>query len=323
MPQETRNYVPKLQALKNIFRSRTLLAQLDLPKVPNRPFFATVTTDSHIDVKVAATLAEMPVQEFIALNPAHNRPVIKPDSSLVIPAEKLDTFVSNLEAHADDNKPLSTWQSYTLRRGDDLTRVARRFGMSVANLKDINGIKGKARAVPGQTLLVAGQGGKADLSALPEQPRQADSPAEAQDKTRTHTVRKGETLLAVARIYGTTTAELKRVNRLKNEKLVAGTRLHVPASGETTAISRNTEARNAGKTVARNAATPPVQQVSLKKPASKPVKITRHVVRSGDTLYSIARQYKVDTDDLMRWNKVTPNNLKPGKTLLIQFAANP
>lgn len=103
---------------------------------------------------------------------------------------------------------------------------------------------------------------------------------------------------------------------------MAGTRLQVPVSGEAAAISRNTEAKNSGKIVARNAEKP-VQQASLKKPGSKPAKVTRHIVRRGDTLYSIARQYKVDTDDLMRWNKITPNNLKPGKTLLIQFAANP
>ncbi len=322
MPQETRNYVPKLQALKNIFRSWTLLVQLDLPQVPNRPFFATVTTDSHIDVKVAATLAEMPVQEFIALNPAHNRPVIKSDSELVIPAEKLDTFVSNLEAHAENNKPLSAWQSHTLRRGESLTTVARRFGMSVANLKAINGIKGKTRVGPGHTLLVAGQGGKTDLSALPEQPRQADSSPEPQGKTRVHTIRRGESLLGIARHYGTTTAELKRINRLKSNALVAGARLQVPASADTAAGSRNTEASNTAKSVARNAGTP-ARKVSMNKPAGKPAKVTRHVVRSGDTLYSIAKQYKVDTDDLMRWNKVSPNNLKPGKTLLIQFAANP
>ena len=73
--------------------------------VPNRPFFATITTDSHIDVSVAAKLAEMPVQEFVALNPAHNRPVITPETPLVIPAEKMETFVSNLEAHEEGNKP--------------------------------------------------------------------------------------------------------------------------------------------------------------------------------------------------------------------------
>jgi membrane-bound lytic murein transglycosylase D len=118
MPGQTRNYVPKLQALKNIFSDPELLVSLGLPTVPNRPYFVTYTTDAHIDVDVAAKLAEMPVDEFVALNPAHNRPVIKPDTSLVIPTEKLRIFVSNLEAHGDENKPLSFWRSYKLRSGE-------------------------------------------------------------------------------------------------------------------------------------------------------------------------------------------------------------
>ena len=56
MPRETRNYVPKLQALKNIFSSPALMAQLEIPSVPNRPYFGTVARTANIDVKVAAKL---------------------------------------------------------------------------------------------------------------------------------------------------------------------------------------------------------------------------------------------------------------------------
>ena len=85
MPDETRNYVPKLQALKNIFSNPNILAELDMLGVPNQPYFATVTNPANIDVKLAAKLAEMPVQDFVALNPSHNRPVIKSETPLVIP----------------------------------------------------------------------------------------------------------------------------------------------------------------------------------------------------------------------------------------------
>ncbi|MEF8721256.1 MAG: lytic transglycosylase domain-containing protein [Candidatus Accumulibacter delftensis] len=86
MPEETRNYVPKLQALKNIFNNPNILADLDMLGVPMRPYFATVTNSGNIDVKLAAKLAEMPVQEFVALNPSHNRAVIKSETPMVIPA---------------------------------------------------------------------------------------------------------------------------------------------------------------------------------------------------------------------------------------------
>jgi membrane-bound lytic murein transglycosylase D len=242
LPNETRNYIPKLQALKNIFRDPALMAELELPQVPNQAYFATFTTDSHIDVTLAAKLAEMPEEEFVALNPAHNRPVIKPDTPLVIPTEKLETFVSNLEAHGDENKPLSIWRTYTLRRGEALEKVASRFGMSVARLKAVNGIRGKTRPKPGMTLLVSGS-----------------------DKGRT-----GD------------------------------------AAGTKNAPAPEAKARRAsGKSA---------------EPAKR--KITRYTVRRGDTIYSIARRFKVAAEDLMRRNRVNPRKLKAGATLTIPFAEN-
>ena len=96
MPEETRHYVPKLQALKNVFSNPNILANLNIRGVPNRPYFTTVTRTANIDVKLAAQLAEMPVKDFVALNPAHNRPVIKSETPMVIPADKVDTFILSL-----------------------------------------------------------------------------------------------------------------------------------------------------------------------------------------------------------------------------------
>ncbi len=325
MPSETRNYVPKLQALKNIFRNSALLAELDLPKVPNRPFFATVITDSHIDVKVAAQLAEMPVQEFVALNPAHNRPVIKSETPLVIPAEKLETFVNNLEAHEEDNKPLSAWQTYTLRPGDKLEKIAPRFGMTVANLKAVNGIKGRIRLSPGLTLLVTGQenGKTPSMAALPEQPRLPETAPEPRGKTVTHSVRKGETLAEIARRYGTSVAELKRTNKLRSDTVAAGARLKVamarPADTKVTIVDNKV----AGASAIKRTGTALAEQASVRKPVAQLKETTRYTVRHGDTMYSIARQFKVAIADLLRWNRLSSTALKPGTTLTIRLAQNP
>ncbi len=173
MPGETKNYVPKLQALKNIFSSPKLLAELGLQGAPNRPYFSTVAQSANIDVKLAAKLAEIPIEQFVALNPAHNRPVINSDTPLVLPTDKVETFMSNLETHQDSDKPLSNWQPYTFRAGDKLENVAPRFGMTVANLKAVNGIKGRIKITPGFTLLVNGRDnqGALDMAARSEPPR--------------------------------------------------------------------------------------------------------------------------------------------------------
>ena len=315
MPAETKNYVPKLQALKNIFSNPKLLAELGLRGLPNRPYFATVAKPSNIDVKVAAKLAEMPVEDFVALNPAHNRPVIKAETPLVIPADKVDTFMNNLENHQDSDKPLSSWQSYTLQPGDKLEKVAPRFGMTVANLKAVNGIKGRIKVAPGLTLLVAGHdGGDApDMAALPEQPRLPDADPAPAAGSRTHTVRKGETLIKLARRYGIAVAELKRINHLRIDRVAPGSKLALTASPK---AETKPAARVLVKIEAKSGKT------GLVKNGKKALKVTHYTIRRGDTLASIARRFKVGKDDLLRWNHVSPNTLQPGQTLTIQLAQN-
>lgn len=324
MPGETKNYVPKLQALKNIFSSPKLIADLGLLPVPNRPYFSTIAQPADIDIKVAAKLAEMPLQAFVALNPSHNRPVIKAETPLVIPADKVDVFRSNLESHQGSDKPLSSWQAYTFRAGDKLEKVAPRFGMTVANLKEVNGITGRIKVAPGATLLVAGNGGALDMAAPPEQPRlpAADPTPATVTVERTHTVRKGETLDKLAKRYGTTLAELKRINHLRANRLVPGTRLALAAPAKPPAKA---EEKPSGRVLARidaQSGKSDLRQIKIAKQVKKAPRLTRYTIRRGDTLASIAKHFKVEKDDLLRWNRVSPTALLPGHTLTIQLAQN-
>jgi len=152
MPLETRNYVPKLQAVKNIVANPGKFG-ITLTDIPNQPYFATVTTRRHIDVQVAASLAEMSLEDFRFLNPAHNKPVIKADGSeaIVLPIEKVAVFEANLETH---NRPLVSWQAYTLKRSDQPEKIASKHGMTLAQLKEANGLPANKKIVAGQTVLV-------------------------------------------------------------------------------------------------------------------------------------------------------------------------
>jgi membrane-bound lytic murein transglycosylase D len=155
MPNETRHYVPKLQALKNIFGNPALIARLDLPFIANEPYFATLETSRPIDVKTAARLANMSLEEFQRLNPSHNRPVIGPDTPVVIPADKLDTFRDNLQ---NSHAPLTQWQAYTVTSAERLAQIAARFDTTAAELARVNGLSGNVRLGAGSTLLVPGNG---------------------------------------------------------------------------------------------------------------------------------------------------------------------
>jgi len=152
MPDETRNYVPKLLAIKNLV-ARPWQRNLQIPSIPNEPYFAEVLTTDHMDVKVAAQLADISMEEFNALNPAHSRPVMLQNNSptILLPIDKVATFYKNLEHF---NQPLVNWQAYQSKKGERLDKLAPRFGLTVEKLKSINGLSAKAQTSSGQTLLV-------------------------------------------------------------------------------------------------------------------------------------------------------------------------
>ncbi|MFZ3126982.1 MAG: transglycosylase SLT domain-containing protein, partial [Rhodoferax sp.] len=101
MPMETRFYVPKLQAIKNIV-SQPEAFNSTLPLIENHPYFQSVTIRRDIDVSLAARLAEVPLNDFKALNPSINRPVIMAAGTpqILLPWDNAEIFQSNLEAYS-------------------------------------------------------------------------------------------------------------------------------------------------------------------------------------------------------------------------------
>jgi len=160
VPAETRSYIPKLIAVKNII-SNPAKYGLQIADIPNEPYFDTVTVKRHIDLKLAAKLADMPIAEFKFLNPGHNKPVIKAGEAerIVLPAHKVVTFLANYEKH---DKPLVSWHAVTFRRGQKAESFAAQHGMTLAELKQVNGLQDKKRIVAGQPLIVPLKEGAAE-----------------------------------------------------------------------------------------------------------------------------------------------------------------
>ncbi len=152
LPKETRQYVPKLLAIRNILANPDNF-QITLDKLPNRPYFITVTPQKNMDISVAAKLAETSEEELKALNPAYNLPVVNPAGgrSLLIPAAKAERFERNLAHH---DAPLLTWQPYTAQSEETLDDIASRFNMNPDRLRSANRLN-SSRLTPGQTLLVS------------------------------------------------------------------------------------------------------------------------------------------------------------------------
>lgn len=239
MPEETRNYLPKLQAVKNII-SEPERYGLALDDVPNEPYFIRVAAPGQIDFKRAAQLAEVPLEEFRSLNPAHNRPVITADSgSLLIPADKADVFNANLNAL---ETPLVSWQLYRLERNERIETIAARFGTTAAQLKVVNGVSAGQKLKAGSTLLVPISGARS-AQASPAKLNSTDfQPPEVVVEPRTHRAHKGETLRGIAARYGVTIQQLMTWNRMRTASVRSGQVLRVTA--DASAAPRRAEVRH-------------------------------------------------------------------------------
>jgi len=153
MPAETRNYVPKLQAVKNIVANPGQYG-VNLPVIDNQPYFTAVDKTSDIDIAVAAQLAEMSLAEFKALNPQFKRPVITGDekTKILLPKENAEKFHLNL---AQWGQALSSWTTHKITGAkESIASLASKFGTTPEVIRQANNIPAQTRLKAGSTILV-------------------------------------------------------------------------------------------------------------------------------------------------------------------------
>jgi membrane-bound lytic murein transglycosylase D len=152
MPAETRNYVPKLQAVKNIIANPGQYG-VSLPVIDNQPYFTTVDKTSDIDLAVAAQLAEMSIDEFKALNPQFKKPVITGESTkILLPKENAEKFHLNL---AQWGHALSSWTTHKITGAKEtIASLASKFGTTPEVIRQANNIPPQMRLKAGSTILV-------------------------------------------------------------------------------------------------------------------------------------------------------------------------
>ncbi|MBM3366145.1 MAG: lytic transglycosylase [Betaproteobacteria bacterium] len=153
MPAETRNYYPKLQAVKNIVALPSRY-QMRLPVIEDQPYFTSVKKTRDIDIKLAAELAEMPLEEFKALNPQFNRPVItgSADTQILLPQFNAERFKENL---ANWTRTLSSWTSLRISTARErIETIAARFKTTPQVIRDANAIPANMQPTAGSTLIV-------------------------------------------------------------------------------------------------------------------------------------------------------------------------
>ena len=177
MPAETRNYVPKLLAVRNLVNNPSAFG-LKLPEIKSEPYFKTVTVKAPLDIRAAAFLANIPESEFLALNPAFKTPVFIPKGNsrqMLLPIQAAKTFESNYK-NSDLNTLLS-WDVYTPSSRISLQDIAAQTGSSISEIQRLNGIR-STYLEAGRTILVsknrasgikpASEFAKADVDPVPD-----------------------------------------------------------------------------------------------------------------------------------------------------------
>ena len=309
LPVETKHYVPKLLAIKQLILQPESFG-VSLNDIPNEPYFTQVSLNpNNMDMRSAARLAGMSVDEFLSLNPAFPRRVIRANSevAVLVPVDKAAQFQDNLQKGEWDS-----WQPVRARRGETLSQLAERFNTTIARLSEHNHFKlYHGRFGSSQVVLVPANSASEsatdkDLATWAEAEKHSfnnDSQTVGY-ASRAHVVRKGETLSAVARKYHVSTANLKRWNHLRSAHLTVGQHLvirQVSAMKRSKAASNTHHAQGHARVARKHGA-----------------KTRYYTVRKGDTLSAISGRYKVAMDDLRRWNQIKGYRLQPGAKLVIK-----
>ncbi|HFC6359508.1 TPA: LysM peptidoglycan-binding domain-containing protein [Neisseria lactamica] len=156
MPDETRNYVPKLLAVRNIIANPQSFG-ISIGDIDNKPYFQAVEPDRPIDNEAIARLAGITQSELLALNPAFNVPAFIPKNKrkLLLPAANAQTFQRNYRAANPDS--LFSWEIYTPPVQTAVSDISSATGMSVADIKRLNSLSGNL-VKAGHSILIAKTG---------------------------------------------------------------------------------------------------------------------------------------------------------------------
>lgn len=312
-PSETINYVPKFIAAKMIAKDPAKYGFEEIDYLPPIEFDTVEVTHS-VNLRVMAEKMSLNYEDFKALNPKF-KGEIAPDRegrlSLRIPPGQTELAVTaaadavpeKIEYVADVDT-----QRYRIRRGDNLSSIARRFRTSVAYLRDLNDLPrgralrvGSVLYVPDRTPLTS----RATRTARTVAPKAPSSKGAATslagaDGVRYHVVRSGDSLYTIARRYGTTISALSKANNIHRGRVLrVGVKLIIPVNGEEPKAEAS-------------------RQSGRRHPAAK-AKV--HVVRRGENLSRIAAKYRVSVDDIRKKNRIrNPSSLMAGARLMIPAA---
>lgn len=298
LPSETMSYVPRFLAMAQLIKSPESFG-LSLRPIVDQPYFRVVDTNGQIDLESAASLAGVSLKELYQLNPGFNRWATDPEGPhrLLIPASLPADFAQQISALPTPERVAV--ESYAVKKGDTLFKVAKRFGTTPAELKRLNKLKSN-QLKNGSTLVVSQtRSGSAEYARVQaELFGKSLNAASSKKVVSRYKVRRGDTLSSVARKHGLSAKQLAKLNGLRvKSHLKQGQVLTVNGkAGSTSRTASRGKAKGKGKRIS-------------------------YEVRKGDTLFSISKRYNVSVKQIRNWNSAS-RNIRPGQDLVIYVASS-
>ncbi len=216
MPAETRQYVPKLQAMKNLVANPQDKG-IQLPSIPNHPYFQTVPLPRDMDVALVARLAEVPLEDFKALNPSAHRPVLLAGgtSQILLPWDNAEIFERNKAAYGGR---LASWTVWVAPKNMKVVEAAKQVGMSEEDMRGVNKIPPRMLIKAGSALLVPRPSKQdKDVTTKVADNGQLNLAPELQLRKQMVKARKKDTVASVALRYKVTAADVAKWNGVSME----------------------------------------------------------------------------------------------------------
>ena len=310
LPRETRGYVP---AFVGALYAMTYYKEHGIkPEAVEMPIHVdTFKINKQLHLKQVAELTGAPLEELKNLNPQYRHDIIPGNSKeyiLRLPytytnafiehedsvyTHKYDEFfnpttIKKIQDGADGERIV-----YVVKNGDYLGRIASRNRCTVAQIKRWNGLKSNNIRLGQRLVIYRGGGGpstsSSSSSTAAAAPSSSSSSTQSSTPTGTYTVKSGDTLSGIATRHGVTVNQLKQWNGLTSNNIRVGQKLKLNSSSSASSAS-----------------------------ASSSGDYSTYTVKSGDSLYSIAKNYSgVSAQDIMNFNGMSSSNIKPGMKIKI------
>ena len=297
LPKETKDYVPRLLALARLVAAPEHY-KIDLPPIANTKYFAQISVGSQIDLAHAAELAEIEMDEFYQLNPAFNRWASDPDGpyEILLPLERQALFEERLSQIPQEER--ITWKQYTIKKGDTLSTISKKYNLTIDGLKSINDMDSN-RIVTGKTLIVPIASKNASHYSFSATQRSSNriqrSEKNAKGNKIVHVVRDGDSLWDISLKHKVSVRQIASWNSMApGDPIHPGKKLTIWSKSKKTV--RLTSTFNNPKTI---------RKLSYR-------------VRSGDSLARIASKFNVRVKDIVGWNDLkVAKYLQPGQALTL------